>query len=78
MKDQNSIQDKESEWTKWERAKSLFLESLYKPDHDLRSCSHNQKCYNEFIKIRDQIIDITRDLDNPQPQYDPFEKDEGI
>ena len=35
MKDQNSVGQKETEFEKWDRAKSLFLESLYKPDSEL-------------------------------------------
>ena len=49
MKDQNSVVDDECQYEKWDRAKSLFLESLYKPDNELRSCAHNQKCYNEMM-----------------------------
>tara|TARA_B100000965_G_scaffold389150_1_gene394489 strand:+ start:954 stop:1142 length:189 start_codon:yes stop_codon:yes gene_type:complete len=62
MKDQNTIQDKESKEEKKERAKSLFLESLYKPDNELRSCSHNQKCYNELMELREHVIQIVREL----------------
>ena len=40
-KDQGSIEEPSS-YEKWDRAKSLFLESLHKPDHDLRGCAHNQ------------------------------------
>ena len=43
-KDQGSI-DEPSSYEKWERAKSLFLESLHKPDTDLRGCAHNQHCF---------------------------------
>ena len=46
-KDQGSI-DEPSSYEKWERAKSLFLESLHKPDHDLRGCAHNQHCFDEL------------------------------
>jgi len=62
MKDQNSIQDKESKEDKIYRAKCLFLESLYKPDNELRSCSHNQKCYNELMQLREDVIQIVRNM----------------
>ncbi len=65
MKDQNTIHDDESQQEKWDRAKTLLLESLYKPDNHLRSCSHNQLCYHELMSIRDQVIDIVRDMPNP-------------
>ena len=49
-KDQRSI-DEPSAHEKWDRAKSLFLESLHKPDHDLRGCAHNQHCFDELMQI---------------------------
>ena len=66
MKDQNSVSDKETSFEKWDRAKSLFLESLYKPDTELRSCAHNQKCYNELMEIREWAIDQIRNTHNPK------------
>ena len=65
MKDQNAIEEKETKEDKWTRAHSLFLESLYKADHELRGCSHNQKCYHELIEIRDSIIEYVRKIPNP-------------
>ena len=62
MKDQNSIRDKETKEEKKHRAKCLFLESLYKPDTELRSCSHNQKCYNELMELREEVIEIVRNM----------------
>ena len=51
---------------RWDRGKTLLLESLYKPDNHLRSCSHNQQCYDELMVIRDQVIEMVRAMDNPQ------------
>ena len=68
MKDQNSVVDDESQYEKWDRAKSLFLESLYKPDNELRSCAHNQKCYNEMMELREDVVDIVRNIKNPKTQ----------
>ena len=65
MKDQNSIEEKETKSEKWERGKALFLESLYKPDHQLRGCSHNQKCYNELMEIREEVIGLVKNMNNP-------------
>ena len=65
MKDQNSIQEKESKEEKWTRAHALFLESLYKADHELRGCSHNQKCYHELMEIREEVIEHVRNISNP-------------
>ena len=63
MKDQNSIPDNETKYEKWDRGKTLFLESLYKADHQLRGCAHNQKCYNELMEIREQVIDLVKELE---------------
>ena len=64
MKDQSNIQvDSPSE--KWDRARSLLLESLYKPDSALRSCSHNQHCFDEMLTLRDEVIDYVSKLENP-------------
>ena len=37
---------------------TLLLESLYKPDHKLRGCSHNQGCYEELMIWRQKVIDM--------------------
>jgi len=50
---------------KWERGKTLMLESLHKPDDRLRGCAHNQKCYHELLEIRDQVIEMVREIPNP-------------
>ena len=75
MKDQNSIEEKETKSEKWDRGKALFLESLYKADHHLRGCSHNQKCYNELMEIREDVINIVKQMDNPHaPKLRPGDK----
>ena len=63
MKDQSPILEKETEKEKWDRGRALFLESLYKPDNELRGCSHNQKCFNELMQIREDVIDYVRRLE---------------
>ena len=66
MKDQNPIQDNETKSEKWDRGKTLFLESLYKADHQLRGCAHNQKCYNELMEIREHVIELVKDMEYVQ------------
>ena len=61
MKDQNSVTESETKWEKWDRGRTLFLESLYKPDHQLRGCAHNQKCHNELMEIREQVIELVKE-----------------
>ena len=55
----------ETKQDKWDRGKTLFLESEYKPDDRLRGCAHNQECYHELMEIRDQVIEIVRNMPNP-------------
>ena len=50
---------------RWDRARTLMLESLYKPDHQLRSCAFNQECKDELMEIRDQVVEMVRDMSNP-------------
>ena len=57
--------NEETKQEKWERGKTLMLESLHKPDDRLRGCSHNQQCYHELMEIRDQVIEMVREMPNP-------------
>ena len=50
---------------RWDRARTLLLESLYKPDHQLRSCAFNQECKDELMEIRDQVVEMVRDMSKP-------------
>jgi uncharacterized lipoprotein YehR (DUF1307 family) len=56
MKDQNSIPDGESKEDKMLRGLDIFIESVHKPDSSLRQCAHNQKCYNELMEVREEVI----------------------
>ena len=55
----------ETKQEKWERGKTLMLESLHKPDDRLRGCAHNQECYHELMEIREQVIQLVQSLKNP-------------
>ena len=63
MKDQNSIDESETQKEKWDRARTLFLESVYKPDSLLRGCAHNQHCYNELMWIREDVIEYVKGME---------------
>ena len=77
MKDQNSVPENETKFEKWDRGKTLFLESLYKPDSALRGCAHNQKCFNELMEIRDGIVEYVKSMPNPhKPKLKPGEKND--
>ena len=62
MKDQNTIRDNETQDEKWNRGLDLYIESVHKPDHALRGCAHNQKCYNELMAVREQVLEYLKTL----------------
>ena len=62
MKDQNSINTEESQDVKWNRGLDLFIESVHKPDNKLRSCAHNQNCYNELMWVKEHVLEYLQTL----------------
>ncbi len=62
MNDQYMINDGESKQDKWNRGLDLFIESVLKPDHALRQCAHNQKCYHELMDVRQDVLDYLNTL----------------
>lgn len=84
MKDQKSVDDTESKVDKYNRAVDIFIESVQKPDTTLRSCAHNQKCYNELMDVREHVLNYVytlRKKDNSlsitQVYYDMEHDSEG-
>ena len=65
MKDQKSLDEKLTPYERWDAAHAIFIESLIKPDNHLRSCAYNQQCYEELMQIRDEVVEIVRDISNP-------------
>ena len=66
MKDQNTIKEKESQDVKWNRGLDLFIESVHKPDDKLRSCAHNQDCYDELMDVKEKVLEYLQTLRKPQ------------
>ena len=62
MKDQNTILDDESPDQKWNRGLDLFVESVQKPDSQLRGCAHNQKCFNELMEVREHVLEYLKTI----------------
>ena len=62
MKDQGAVAGGESAAIKYDRALSLFTESVMKPDHDLRGCAHNQGCYDQLMEIREHVLEYLKTL----------------
>lgn len=48
--------DGESKQDKWNRGLDLFIESVYKPDPELRQCAHEQLCYHELMAVREEVL----------------------
>jgi len=57
MNDKLKIDEPESQDQKWNRGLDIFIESVHQPDSKLRSCAHNQGCYNELMWIREQVLE---------------------
>ena len=72
MKDQASVGE-ESSAIKYDRALSLFTESVMKPDHDLRG---NQGCYDELMEIREHVLEYLKTLKEVTHHTNPDESDE--
>lgn len=62
MNDQYTIFDGETKQDKWNRGLDIFIESVYKPDSELRDCAHNQRCYNELMDIRTNVLEYLNTL----------------
>ena len=62
MKDQNTILENETDKEKWIRGLDLFIESVQKPDSTLRGCAHNQKCYNELMEVRENVLNYLKTI----------------
>lgn len=52
----------ESQTDKWNRGLTLFEESVLKPDSELRQCAHNQKCYNELMAVRQNVLEYLKTI----------------
>ena len=65
MRDQASVGEETPE-IKYDRALSLFTESVLEPNHKLRGCAHNQGCYDELMTIKDLVVEYVRTLENVQ------------
>lgn len=46
----------------WNRGLDLFIESVHKPDNELRQCAHNQKCFNELMEVRGNVLEYLKTI----------------
>ncbi len=53
------LQEKMDDEKKQKRcdALGLIIESVLQPDNKLRQCAHNQKCYNELMEWREEVLE---------------------
>ena len=75
MRDQGSVGSESSE-IKYDRALSLFEESVLAPDHKLRGCAHNQGCFDELMEIREHVLKDLKTLREVTHHTNPDESDE--
>jgi len=54
--------ENETQEQKWNRGLDLFVESVHKPDSELRQCAHNQNCYNELMEVREHVLEYLKTM----------------
>lgn len=47
------------------KALDLFIESVYKPDFELRASAREESCYDELMVLRQKIIDLLHSYNEP-------------
>jgi hypothetical protein len=52
----------ESQDQKWNRGLDLFIESVHKPDHQLREIAHESKCFNELMEVREHVLEYLKTI----------------
>ena len=67
---------KETPEIKYDRALTLFQESVLKPDHKLRACAYNQDCFNELMEIREHVLEYLKTEREVTHHTHPDESDE--
>jgi hypothetical protein len=56
------MKEQDSENDRWNRAVSLFVESVLKPDSELRQEAHEQECFHELMYVREIILEHLKTL----------------
>ena len=67
---------KETPAIKYDRALTLFQESVIAPDHKLRGCAHNQGCFDELMEIREHVLEYIKTLREVTHHTNPDESDD--
>ena len=56
------MKEQDNENDKWNRAVSLFVESVLKPDNELRQEAHEQECFHELMYVREIMLEHLKTL----------------
>jgi hypothetical protein len=56
------IYDAEPKQDKWNRGLDLFIESVHKPDSELRQSAHDQKCFHELMDVRENVLEYLKTI----------------
>tara|TARA_B100000287_G_scaffold154591_1_gene145917 strand:- start:680 stop:940 length:261 start_codon:yes stop_codon:yes gene_type:complete len=67
---------KETPAIKYDRALTLFQESVLEPNHQLRGCAHNQGCFDELMEIREHVLEYLKTLREVTHHTQPDESDD--
>jgi hypothetical protein len=62
MSEEYVLSDDESKRDKWNRGLDLFIESVHKPDNELRQAAHDQKCFHELMDLRSNVLEYLKTL----------------
>lgn len=47
----------------YKEAMHLFIQSVLKPDHELRTIAKEQKCLDELLQIREDVLKYLQTID---------------
>ena len=67
---------KETPAIKYDRALTLFQESVLEPNPQLRGCAHNQGCFDELMEIRENVLEYLKTLREVTHHTNADESDE--
>ena len=67
---------KETPAINYDRALTLFQESVLEPNHQLRGCAHNQGCFDELMEIREHVLEYLKTLREVTHHTNPDESDD--
>ena len=67
---------KETPAIKYDRALTLFQESVLEPNSQLRGCAHNQGCFDELMEIRKHVLEYLKTLREVTHHTNADESDE--